>query len=131
MRFADYLTAFNRYDDAALIRDFWAKDCIMETAAGRVMRGQAEVLAMLDRLHDGVRETMRPQTVIEDGRRIFAEIDMDFTGQRDRPDFPFGPLKAGETLTVKVFALYRAEGGKVVHLKTATWPAGVGVTRPG
>ena len=54
MRFADYLAAFNRYDDAALIRDFWAEDCTMETAAGRVMRGQAEVLAMLDRLHDGL-----------------------------------------------------------------------------
>jgi hypothetical protein len=130
MRFADYLAAFNRYDDAALIRDFWAEDCTMEMASGRVMRGQAEVLAMLDRLHDGVKETMRPQTVLESGDRIFAEIDMDFTGLRDRPDFPFGPLTAGQTHTVKVFALYRTEGCKVVSLKTATWPAGVGVTSP-
>jgi hypothetical protein len=66
--------------------------------------------------------------VLESGDRIFAEIDMDFTGQRDRPDFPFGPLKACQTHTVKVFALYRTAGGKVVNLKTATWPAGVGVT---
>jgi len=131
MRFADYMAAFNRYDDAALIREFWAEDCVMETAGGRVLRGQAEVLALLDRLHDGVRETMRPQMVIEDGVHIFAEIDMDFTAARDRPDFQFGALKAGETVTVKVFALYRIEAGKVAHLKTATWAPGVGVTRAG
>ena len=54
-----------------------------------------------------------------------------FTATRDRPDFHFGPVKAGETLTIKVFAHYRTEGGKVAHLKTALWKPGVGVTKAG
>ena len=130
MRFADYMAAFNREDDAALIRDFWTDDCIMESGGSGVYRGPAELLAFLNRLHDGIRETMRPQAVIEGNDRIFAEIDMDFTAERDRPDFHFGALKQGETLTVKVFAHYRTEGDKVAHLKTAIWPRGVGVTKP-
>ena len=131
MRFADYMAAFNREDDAALIRDFWTEDCVMESGGRAVYRGQAELLAFLNQLHDGIRETMRIQALIEGENRIFAEIDMDFTATRDRPDFLFTPLKAGETATVKVFAHYRTEGGKVAHLKTAIWPAGVGVTAAG
>lgn len=36
----------------------------------------------------------------------------------------------GETLTVKLFAFYALQGGKVASLKTARWPANVGVTPP-
>ena len=129
MRFADYMAAFNRYDDAALIRDFWTEDCVMQSGP-RVYRGHEGLMQFLAWAHDGILETMRPQTVIEDGANIFVEIDMDFTATRDRPDFQFGALKTGETLTVKFFALYRTEGGKVAYLKTATWPTGVGVSAP-
>jgi hypothetical protein len=130
MRFADYMAAFNRYDDAALIRDFWTEDCVMQSGPN-VYRGHDGMLKFLAWAHDGVLETMRPQTVVEDGRRIFVEIDMDFTATRDRPDFTFGALKTGETVTVKFFAFYTTRDGKVAYLKTATWPPGVGVTPPG
>jgi ketosteroid isomerase-like protein len=129
MRFADYIAAFNRYDDDALIRDFWTEDCLMQSGP-KVYRGHAGMLEFLAWAHDGILETMRPQAVIESGERIFAEIDMDFTATRDRPDFLFGPLKTGEALTVKFFAHYKTRGGKVERLHTATWPMGVGVTAP-
>lgn len=130
MRFSDYMAAFNRYDDAALIRDFWTEDCVMQSGP-KVFSGHKGMLEFLAWAHDGIIESMRPQTVIEDGSHIFVEIDMDFTATRDRPDFQFGPLKTGETLTVKFFAHYRTRDGKVAYLKTATWPTGVGVTKPG
>lgn len=129
MRFADYFDAFNRCDDAALVRDFWTEDCVMDSA-GRTVRGQAELLAFLTWAHDGIQEIMRPQHVMEQGDRIFAEIDMDFRATRDRPDFVFGPLKKGEYLTVKFFAFYRTVGGKVAHLKTMTWPVNDRVSKP-
>ena len=129
MRFADYMAAFNRYDDAALIRDFWAEDCMMQSGP-RIYRGHAGMMEFLNWAHDGILESMRPQTVMEDGEHIFAEVDMDFTATRDRPDFTFGALKKGETLTVKFFAFYTLKDGKIAVLKTATWPPGVGVTAP-
>ena len=129
MRFADYFDAFNRCDDAALVRDFWTEDCVMESA-GRVVRGHAELLDFLAWAHDGVNEIMRPQYVMEQGDRIFVEIDMDFHATRDKPDYVFGALKQGEVVTVKFFAFYRTEGGKVAHLKTMTWPPGVRVSKP-
>jgi len=130
MRFSDYMAAFNRYDDAALIRDFWTEDCVMQSGP-RIFSGHKGMLEFLAWAHDGIIESMRPQAVIEQGDQIFVEIDMDFTATRDRPDFQFGPLKTGETLTVKFFAHYRTRDGKVARLQTATWPTGVGVTKPG
>ena len=129
MRFIDYMDAFNRYDDAALIRDFWAEDCVM-VSAGRTLRGHAEMMEFLNWAHDGILETMRPKVVLEQGDRIFAEIDMDFTALRDKPDYIFGPLKEGEYTTVKFFVLYRIKDGKVAELKSMTWPPGVGVSKP-
>ncbi|MEI9963528.1 MAG: nuclear transport factor 2 family protein [Caulobacteraceae bacterium] len=127
MRFADYMAAFNRYDDEALIRDFWTEDCVMQSGP-RIYRGHEGMLEFLRWAHDGVLETMRPQAVVEDGEHIFVEIDMDFTATEDRPAFTFGPLKTGETVTVKFFAFYTTRDGKVAYLKTATWPPGVGVS---
>lgn len=129
MRFTDYMDAFNRYDDAALLRDFWTEDCVMRSA-GRVVTGHAEMMAFLDWAHDGILETMRPKVVMEQGDRIFAEIDMDFTATRDRPDYVFGPLKQGESTTVKFFVLYKIRDGKVAELKSMIWPPGVGVSAP-
>src|SRR4051812_1988761 len=129
MRFIDYMDAFNRYDDAALLRDFWTEDCVMQSANRRMVghQGMTEFLAWA---HDGILETMRPKLVIEDGDRIFAEIDMDFTATRDRPDFTFGALKAGEFVTVKFFVLYRTRDGKVAELQSMTWPPEQGVSKP-
>ena len=129
MRFADYMTAFNRYDDEGLIRDFWTEDCVMQSGPN-LFRGHKGMLEFLHRVHDGILETMRPQTIVESGDRIFVEIDMDFTATRDMPDFQFGALKTGETVTVKFFAHYRTRDGKVAQLQTATWPPGVGVSPP-
>ncbi|MGH8149613.1 MAG: nuclear transport factor 2 family protein, partial [Steroidobacteraceae bacterium] len=88
------------------------------------------LLAFLHWAHDGVREIIRAQTVLEAGEHIFAEIDMDFHATRDRPDFLFGPLAMGEYLTVKFFVLYRVREGKVAQLKASSWPANIGVSKP-
>jgi ketosteroid isomerase-like protein len=129
MRFIDYMDAFNRYDDAGLLRDFWTEDCVMQSGP-RLMVGHKGMQEFLDWAHDGILETMRPKVVIEDGDHIFAEIDMDFTATRDRPDFQFAALKTGEFTTVKFFVQYTLRDGKVAYLKSMTWPPETGVSKP-
>jgi hypothetical protein len=126
MRFNDYLAAFNRYDDEALLRDFWTEDCIMQSDA-RVMKGHAQMLEFMRWAHDGILETMRPVRVVEHSPFIFAEVDMDFTATKDKPGYVFGSLQKGESVTVKFFLHYETEGGKVSCLKAAKWSPNVGV----
>jgi len=127
--YAKYIEAFNSGDDAALVRRFFTADCRFQSGP-RVLNGAEELLKFLNWAHDGIREIIRVQTLLQDDTHIFAEIDMDFHATRDRPDFTFGALKQGELTTVKFFVLYTLRDGKVASLKAATWPPKVGVTQP-
>lgn len=129
MDYKRYIQAFNSGNDAQLVQEWFTEDCIFQSGP-RLLRGRGELLEFLHWAHDGVREIIRAQTVLQDEHHLFAEIDMDFRASRDRPDFPFGALKPGDVLTVKFFVLYQLRDGKVARLKASTWPAGVGVTRP-
>jgi hypothetical protein len=129
MDYQKYIRAFNSGDDARLVREYFTKDLIFQSGS-RVLRGREELLKFLDWAHDGIRETIRAQHVMQDESHIFAEIDMDFHATRDRPDFVFGALRNGEYLTVKFLVLYYLRDGKVAQLKAATWPPNTGVTKP-
>ena len=87
---------------------------------------------------------MRPQTVIRNDNKIFAEVDMDFHSTVYRDDWPYGKLRPGDTISVlphcffnaymviqiKFFALYTLnDDEKVVEFKAATWPPGAGISK--
>ncbi|HUN26485.1 MAG TPA: nuclear transport factor 2 family protein [Steroidobacteraceae bacterium] len=129
MDFKRYAEVFNSGDDARLVEEQFTEDCVFQSG-GRTVVGRAQLLEFLHWAHDGIREIMRPQVVLESEQHLFAEIDMDFHATRDRPDFLFGPLQSGECLTVKFFVLYTLRDGKVAYLKAGSWPANVGVSTP-
>jgi ketosteroid isomerase-like protein len=128
LNFADYERVFNSGDDAALIDRFYADDLVF-TGGTREYHGKDGLRAFLAWAHDGVREVMRPQKVLQDEHSILAEIDMDFHATRHRPDFPFAELHPGDSITVKFLVAYETRDDKVVSLKSMTWPAEKGVTK--
>ncbi len=128
LNYADYERVFNSGDDEALIETFFADDLVF-TGGTREHHGKQGLREFLNWAHDGVREVMRPQKVLQDAESILAEVDMDFHATKHRPDFPFGELHPGDSITVKFLVAYRLRGDKVVSLKSMTWPAGKGVTR--
>ena len=128
LNYDHYSALFNTGDDAALVERFFADD-VLFTGGTREHRGRAALKAFLDWAHDGVREVMRPQNVLQRDDLVFAEVDMDFHASKERPDFPFGALRPGDMVTVKFFVTYRLREGKVVELKSMTWPPGKGVSQ--
>jgi ketosteroid isomerase-like protein len=128
LNYDQYEALFNTGDDAALVERYFADD-VLFTGGTREHRGKAALKAFLDWAHDGVREVMRPQNVLQRDDLLFAEVDMDFHASKERPEFPFGPLYPGDMVTVKFFVTYRLRDDKVVELKSMTWPPGKGVSR--
>lgn len=123
-----YIALFNSGDDEALVERFFAEDCEMLSANG-VRRGKQGMREFLAWAHDGVRECPRIQHYVQDARSLFADIDMDFHATRHRPDFPFGALHPGDSITVKFLARYDLDdSGRIARLSTMTWPPGQGVT---
>jgi hypothetical protein len=128
MDYKKYVEAFNSGDDARLVQEWFSEDCIFQSGP-RLLRGREELLAFLKWAHDGIREVIRPQVILQDESHVFAEIDMDFHATRDKLEFQFGPLKRGEFLTVKFFVLYFLRAGRIAHLKASTWPPRVGLSK--
>jgi len=128
LNYADYERVFNSGDDAELIARFFADDVVFSGGA-RHYEGKAALKQFLDWAHDGVREVMRPQHVLQQGEIIFAEVDMDFHALKERTEFPFGHLRAGDLVTVKFFVCYRTRDSRVVELKSMTWPPEKGVSK--
>ena len=118
---ADFLTG----DDEALVARWFAEDCAMESGSG-TFEGHAGMRRFLAWAHDGVRECPRIVAWVQQGRDLFAEIDMDFHATKERADFPFQHLFPGDSITVKFLAHYILdEAGQIWRLKTMVWPPGM------
>jgi hypothetical protein len=126
--FTKYAELFNNGDDIKLVETYFTEDFVY-TGDRRVIPDRAAFLDFLKFAHDGVREIMRPQLVLQDKDRIFAEIDMDFHALKARQDYPFGELKPGDMITVKFFVIYKLRDGKIAGLKSAVWPRNYGVSK--
>ena len=129
MDYTKYIEIFNSGQDELLLQTFYHDDVVFEGST-RTMHGKQALREFLAWAHDGIREIIRAQVVLQDGNHIFAEVDMDFRATKDKPEFVFGALKNGEYLTVKFFVVYYLRDGKVAKLKSAIWPPNQGVTKP-
>ena len=78
--FYKYIESFNSGDDKAMLDEFWVNDLVVVSnrsdRAGINASGKEEFLGFLNWAHDGVREIMRVQTLIQNENNIFAEYKM-------------------------------------------------------
>jgi len=120
MDYEAYIASYNDHDDAATLNRFFAEDVIVDGPDGRHL-GRDAFLRVLSFIHDDVDEDLLPQLILRDGNHMMVETDAVFTAKRDRPEFPFKPLVAGEVLKMKFFAVYHLRDGKVAHFKLSCW----------
>ena len=86
------------YSTAVTMRHWWSgsfADDVAFSGGTRDYRGKAALKAVLDWAHDGVREVMRPQNILQREDLIFVEVDMDFHATKERPDFSFRASASG------------------------------------
>jgi ketosteroid isomerase-like protein len=122
MNFQEYMRLFNAGQDEALIDLYYTEDCEF-VATTRHLKGRQAFKDFLAWAHDGVREVMRPQVIVEGKDHLFVQIDMDFHATKERADFPFGHLHPGDLITVKFFVTYHlTPEGKIRRLDSVTWP---------
>ncbi|MGC1460490.1 MAG: nuclear transport factor 2 family protein [Steroidobacteraceae bacterium] len=120
---ARYFEDFNNNRDATMVQKYFAPDFEVE-GPDRVRRGRDAWLDLLQVMHTGVREELRPLLTVREGDKMMAEVEAVFTAVTDRADFMFGPLKAGETIRMRFFAAYWLREGQIVRLHLAFWPPG-------
>jgi limonene-1,2-epoxide hydrolase len=122
MDYAAYIEDFNRNDERATVERWFTDDLVVEVP-GLLTRGQPDWIAFLEASHaGGVRETLQPVEVLQDGDRVLAEVDITFVAEAGRADFPLAPLEPGRPTTFKFFAVYHLRDGRIARLKLGFWP---------
>jgi ketosteroid isomerase-like protein len=118
MDYTAYLASFNDVDMDALLRHY-APDAVIEGPRGVTPRD--EFLEQLRDARDGVRVTAVPITVLGDAEHLMAELDITYAADRDRPDHPVVPLRAGEAVTMRFFVVYELRDGVIVRFARSFW----------
>ncbi|MFM2301895.1 MAG: hypothetical protein RLZZ84_1631 [Pseudomonadota bacterium] len=118
--FNEYIASFNTLDEAAFAEKFYTEDLKVAGEQG-VIPGRDQWVAVLNMLHVGIKEELVPIDIVREGDTIMAHMDGTFTATQDRPDFPYGALKTGESVTVRMFSLYRVRGDRISEMAIASW----------
>jgi ketosteroid isomerase-like protein len=122
MDYEEYLRSFNSVSDMAGLLEHYAPDAVIEGPRG--ITSLDDFLVQLRDARDGVRVTAVPRTVLGDEGRLMAELDITYAAERDRPDHPVVPLRAGESAVMRFFVVYELRDGKVARFARAFWRVG-------
>jgi hypothetical protein len=116
-QFANYIDCFNRSDFAGFSR-YYADDVVLELPK-KELRGREAIVDFYRVVKARVRETLQINNVIVDNAGLAAEIDTEFYGLEDWPDFIVAPLRKGGSIRIVSFVHYRIRAGRFTHIKSA------------
>ncbi len=64
----------------------------------------------------GVKEIIRPKSMLIDGDIVAAEIDVEMIFGEDIPNFPFRSVKKGDSIVLNNGAFYKIRDGRIAHI---------------
>ena len=82
-----------------------------------VLNGKNAVMGHFKEYFNTVREEITPLQIFINDPNIAVELSDKLTAKIDLPDLMEKSVKAGESVTVKVGAFYKARGEKICHVK--------------
>jgi hypothetical protein len=115
--FANYIDCFNRNDFAGFSRHY--ADAVVLELPKKELRGRDAIVDFYRVVKARVRETLQINQVIVDAEGLAAEVDTEFYGLEDWPDFIVAPLQKGGIIRIVSFVHYEIRGGLFTHIKSA------------
>lgn len=115
--FEGYLAAFNAADFAGF-GAFYHPRLEFHGQAARLV-GREAVVAFYRHVRDRLDERIELQSFVGSPELCAAEIVTTLHAREDWPDFPTGPLRAGERRTSIGFAFYDIAGARFIRIRSA------------
>lgn len=117
--FEGYLATFNRSDFEHL-GGYYAEDVAFHGQAAR-LEGRSAVIAFYQAVKARLDEQIELLNFVgaPSGERIFAELHTILTAKEDWPDFPTGPLRAGERRGSVNFVFYDIRASQFTRIRSA------------
>ena len=120
MDFNAYVAQFNEGDEPKLGELFFTPDIIFD-GGNRRFEGRKDVVEYLHNVAIGLKQVMTPIKVLHTDDHVMAEMNIEFIPSEDKPDFPLGPLRAGESFTLRFFGSYYLDGDRIKRIHLGNW----------
>jgi hypothetical protein len=98
---------------------FYTDDVVLELNSMPPIRGRQGIVDFYSKMFPSVRENLEIHQIVADDNGIAGDFTSVFTAVRDAPDFVVGPLKQGESISVRVFVYYTLKDGLISRIKVA------------
>jgi len=118
--FADYIAAFNRGDFDGFT-DHYTDDVELTIANGTHLKGRQAIIDFYRNVRAGTERTIRVVASFADENGLAAELESEFLATEDVPDFTSGPMRKGDRLYIRTFALYELEDGRFARIRSAPY----------
>jgi len=111
-----YLKHFHEgdYEDTGLI--YYAEDAIFELP-GNSYVGRRNIVDHFVEFHTGLKETMKPVNVLSNGNVVGVEMVSEIDFLEDKPDFNIRPVKRGDSIKIRICAIYDLRDNKISHAR--------------
>jgi len=113
-----YAAAFSAGDMERAGR-FYTEDCTLRLPSVPPIAGRQGILDFYGTMFRSVREHLTIHSLVMDDCGIAVDCTSTFTAQVDAPDFVVAPLKAGESVAVRVFVVYGLRDGQIATIDVA------------
>lgn len=119
--YAAYAAAFSAGDMERAGR-FYTEDCTLRLPTVPPMEGREAICGFYGAMFQSVRELLTIHSLVMDDGGIAVDCTSTFVAQVDAPDFVVAPLKAGESVAVRVMVFYGLRDGRISSIDVARAP---------
>lgn len=114
--FRRYCRAFSTTRDKAAVFDrYYTPDAVFEHPFKGTFRDKAAIVRFWTTGHRGIREVIKPRSILICGNRIAAELLIEWHCEQDTNYL--GPRRKGEVYRADCAAFYKLRCGRFAHVK--------------
>jgi hypothetical protein len=111
-----YFEEYNTGDYEKTMKKYYTPDAVFESPDYK-LEGRDAIIQFMIESHKGTKEIMKIKNMLADGGLIAVEIEAVIQVSEDRPDFHIRPLKKGDSIPLRMAAIYGTSDDRISSVK--------------
>src|SRR5512136_1097392 len=112
----NYFEDYNTGDYEKTMKKYYTPDAVFESADYK-LEGRDKIVKFMTESHKGSTEMMKAKHLLVDRDVAAAEIEAVIQVFEDKPNFHIRPLKKGDSITLRMAAIYDLRDNKISHVR--------------
>jgi limonene-1,2-epoxide hydrolase len=112
----EYFEVYNTGDYEKTMKKYYTPDAVFESADYK-LEGRDKIIQFMTESHKGSTEKMKAKHLLLQDNVAAAEIEAVIEVFEDKPDFHIKPLKKGDSITLRMAAIYEIRDNKICYVR--------------